>query len=666
MAYFAKISAGIIVCLLFVGKHLFALENQDTTVHLVAKGEDIRISLAWTTANHGNIQWQVSQGEDSWTDIPSAVTKNLKLKADTDAWYRAVVTSGTCDTVYSVITALNVLNVLTLKTDSITDTRGVVFCSVDTTAGKISETGVLIDTKSIPDSASTRLPDTSGKDAYTISIEHLIPGETYFVRVYQKLLYGKMLMGNILSFTTHKIHTVNRLDLSDSTATLWYTITGDTTSLAHGVFYSTVIPDTNSVAQPGVREGNKLKSLISGLEAGSSFYAIPYFRKYNTYYTGDTVHFMTYSDYSQALADTSTFTISHKITWKPYATATKISQPGYYADYGRVKRIGESDTLLLVYHGGENNQDWLNVYLRKSYDNGLTWQDQQIMADVSQSSGYWRFCNPELIQLANGWILLSYIANGNPETNDNCFVHVLTSKDHGKTWEGPAAIVTGRSWEPAMVQLPHGEIEMFYSSEADWWLPEEGEYMEQKIHMIHSTDNGQTWSYPKTVAYYPGKRDGMPVPLLLQGNRGIVFGIETVNANKSPYMIRRELAGPWVLTTSNYENGPYRQVIDGFSGHGGAPYLLQLPTGETVLSVHIYKGGDWHQNNYMQVMVGDNEAKNFTNLTTPWGVLPVNESAVNNSLFLKDSTTIIAISGRNFPNGSGGIYWLEGTIVPVE
>ena len=68
----------------------------------------------------------------------------------------------------------------------------------------------------------------------------------------------------------------------------------------------------------------------------------------------------------------------------------------------------------------------------------------------------------------------------------------------------------------------------------------------------------------------------------------------------------------------------------------------------------------------MQVMIGDNEARHFTNLSTPWGVLPVNESAVNNSLFLKDSTTIIAISGRNFPDGSGGIYWLEGTIVPVE
>ncbi len=367
-----------------------------------------------------------------------------------------------------------------------------------------------------------------------------------------------------------------------------------------------------------------------------------------------------------AVVDTSGFSVGHKIVWQPYANAKKISQPGFYADYGRVKRVGNSDTLLLVYHGGENNQDWLNVYMRKSYDNGVTWQDQQVMADISKYTNYWRFCNPELIQLANGWILLAYIANGNPETNENCYIHLLTSKDRGKTWEGPALIQTGRSWEPSMVQLPQGEIEMFYSSEADWWPSGEGEYMEQEIQMIHSTNNGRTWSFPQTVAYYPGKRDGMPVPLLLQGNRGVVFGIETVNASHSPYIVKRELASGWKLTTTNFDNGPYRWVVSNFSGHGGAPYIIQLPTGETVLSAHIYKGGNWHQNNFMQVMIGDKDAKHFTNLTTPWGSLPVNESAVNNSLFLKDSTTIIAVSGRNFRDGSGGIYWLEGTIVPVE
>jgi hypothetical protein len=268
--------------------------------------------------------------------------------------------------------------------------------------------------------------------------------------------------------------------------------------------------------------------------------------------------------------------------------------------------------------------------------------------------------------LNNGVLMLAYAANGKPETNANCYIHVLTSKDRGETWQGPLLIQTGRSWEPSMVQLPGGEIEMFYSSEAKWWPADQGEYLQQEIHVIHSTDNGKTWSYPETVAWYPGRRDGMPVPLLLQGNRGVVFSIETVNSATSPYIISRDLADNWTLTTSGFENGPYRWLSGYFSGHGGAPYLLQLPGGETILSAHIYRGGDWHQNNYMQVMIGDKDARNFSSLSTPWGILPVNESAVNNSLFLKNSTTIVAVSGRNFPDGHGAIYWLEGDIQTIE
>jgi hypothetical protein len=75
--------------------------------------------------------------------------------------------------------------------------------------------------------------------------------------------------------------------------------------------------------------------------------------------------------------------------------------------------------------------------------------------------------------------------------------------------------------------------------------------------------------------------------------------------------------------------------------------------GRSVLSAHIYRGGDWHQNNYMQVMIGDNNAKNFSQLQLPGGLYLLIKSAVNNSLFLKDQETIVAVSCRMFPDGSG-------------
>jgi hypothetical protein len=272
---------------------------------------------------------------------------------------------------------------------------------------------------------------------------------------------------------------------------------------------------------------------------------------------------------------------------------------------------------------------------------------------------YWRFVTPEILYLQNGWILIAFEANARPEENESS-VQILISKDSANTWEPPVIYKTGRTWEPSMVQLPNGEIELFYSSEAAWWpdFP-----LFQDIQVIRSTDNGLSWSDPQVVAYYPQKRDGMPVPLVLQDNKGVVFAIETVDAPESPYIIHRDMNSPWILTVSNFENSQYRWLEDGFTAHGGAPYIIRLPTGETVLSAHIYRGGDWHQNNYQQVMIGDNKAKNFEGLQYPWGTLPWGQGAINNSLFLKNDTTIVTISTRMF-DGKGGIYWLEGEILP--
>jgi hypothetical protein len=99
----------------------------------------------------------------------------------------------------------------------------------------------------------------------------------------------------------------------------------------------------------------------------------------------------------------------------------------------------------------------------------------------------------------------------------------------------------------------------------------------------------------------------------------------------------------------------------GFDGFGGAPYLSQLPTGETIISSHIGRRGDWHQSN-MQVMIGDNEARNFEGAAYPWGDLPLQEGAIMTSIFIKDENTVVLVTSRNHSSGGSAIYWLEGTI----
>ena len=61
---------------------------------------------------------------------------------------------------------------------------------------------------------------------------------------------------------------------------------------------------------------------------------------------------------------------------------------------------------------------------------------------------------------------MQFIGNANPETNPNCQVFVSISKDNGNTWGDPITVGRGRCWEPQIVQLPGGELELLVSSEA--------------------------------------------------------------------------------------------------------------------------------------------------------------------------------------------------------
>ena len=91
------------------------------------------------------------------------------------------------------------------------------------------------------------------------------------------------------------------------------------------------------------------------------------------------------------------------------------------------------NTLLLTYHGGDgtdgNTDHWQNIYLQRSADNGQTWSSPEKMMDYSKKFstldyGWKRFADPPFTLLSNGWILMQFVGNDNPETNQNCQVFV--------------------------------------------------------------------------------------------------------------------------------------------------------------------------------------------------------------------------------------------------
>jgi hypothetical protein len=297
-----------------------------------------------------------------------------------------------------------------------------------------------------------------------------------------------------------------------------------------------------------------------------------------------------------------------------------ISHDVPQANYGRIHRIN-GDTLFLVYRNGQQ-KGHINIALRKSFDSGKTWEPVQILVKDNDPD-YYGFGGGELLVLQNGWVVLTYEGRGLPDNNVKNNIQVKISKDKGESWGDPIIVARGRSWEPAMVQLPDGEVQLFYSSEAKWWPSPEPR--PQEILMIRSMDNGLSWTEPETVAYTENKRDGMPVPLLLKDNKGIVFTIEGVGLAHSPWIIYSSITDNWNFSDlPTVQNNRRWLAVENI--YGGAPYLVQLPTGETILSCHINGGRNiskWRFST-MAVFTGDEEAKNFRDSLIPGRIfLPV-------------------------------------------
>ena len=345
--------------------------------------------------------------------------------------------------------------------------------------------------------------------------------------------------------------------------------------------------------------------------------------------------------------------------------AKKVSHAVYFAEYGRIKRL-DGDTILLTYHCGSKENEWDNIALRKSADNGKTWSPAQIIVPDNDPH-YNGFSTPDLSVLKNGWLLLAYSGRGIPDDSTHNNLQVRISKDKGETWGGVNIVALGRCWEPGIVQLPDGEIQLFFSNEI---LSSKGARFryEQKVMMITSRNNGISWSVPKMVAFTPGCRDGMPVPIILKDNKGIVFPIEAVYNKKSPEILWASMKARWNYKgVGTVKNG--RRWYGGVNPiWGGAPYRLQLPTGETVISMQTEGGRsidryrEW-KNNTMLVMVGNSMAKNFSNISRPYPNLPEDHGAYFSSLFLKNDSTLVLVSTRTFPDKNSGIYWKEGHIL---
>ena len=351
-----------------------------------------------------------------------------------------------------------------------------------------------------------------------------------------------------------------------------------------------------------------------------------------------------------------------RIAWD-YRSMEQLAARGTYP---RLLRLKDS-SLAVVYESGTGS-----TVLIRSSDNGNTWSVPATIFSPFTSTGNGastrvNCANPELIQLQNGNLISG--CNYRPEADGIApfSIALKRSSDNGLTWTDSLVVFHAETrfadgcWEPSFLQLPDGELQLYFANEKPYTSSNE-----QEISMLRSEDNGRTWTdQPVTVSFRWQHRDGMPVARVV--NNEIVVVIEDNNNGQfKPYTVRCDLPDNWPSPVSgDSPNRSYAlsETVDNRI-YMGAPYLLVLPSGETIISYQTNRNrsSDWELST-MEVAIGDKTAHDFGMCATPFQV-PVNREAKWNSIALWDEHTVVALTSSNFKSEAIAPWLIKGYLIP--
>ena len=355
-----------------------------------------------------------------------------------------------------------------------------------------------------------------------------------------------------------------------------------------------------------------------------------------------------------------------RIAWD-YATLKQLSPASAnYSGYARMIQLHD-ESLFCVYESDKT------TYAIKSVDGGKRWSEPMIIAAPENDIAC---AVPEVLQLHDKSIMVSYnlrppVKNTDPVKRFS--IQVIRSMDGGETWTKPVEVYKAGfefrngCWEPAQIQLPSGEIQLFIANEGPYT-----QSSEQEITMFRSLDQGATWSKGEQISFRSGHRDGMPVPLLLQNNQEILVAIEDNGISGKefkPAIIRTSTADCWNNAPVQGSDVSREYAMDKTAlipetKYSGAPYLRQLPMGEVILS---YQGNErrkdfqWDRSD-MIVTIGNSEGRNFNRKSTPFYISDPSKTALWSSLCVQNDSTVLALTSTN-AYGKTAVWMIKGHVL---
>ena len=312
-------------------------------------------------------------------------------------------------------------------------------------------------------------------------------------------------------------------------------------------------------------------------------------------------------------------------------SVTKDSRPVY----PRFIRTDAGDHLLF-YHTGvttsSGGTSWAGnecQYLRSADLINWTWEKKLLSAyaitDCAGKSNKRVYAGANMAKLANGNILLvastRAVSNYRERNADNGLA-IRISHDNGLTWDAEQIVYVGTNWEPMPVVLPSGRIHIYYTDSkklSEGAFGTGKEVISSGTSYIWSDDNGKTWNGGSNnaaehllsfaqVRYEYGSQlimtDQMPAVIALNNSNKLAAAAESFIGGAN-YTSHISLA--YTDETGSWGTPDSRGVLpkdrnDNFI-LGSAPYLVQFPSGESVLA--------YNRNSVFYMRQGNAEARNF-------------------------------------------------------
>ena len=300
--------------------------------------------------------------------------------------------------------------------------------------------------------------------------------------------------------------------------------------------------------------------------------------------------------------------------------------------YSRIKRLPNGSYMLMWQRGAATRSDnnGMDTYYALGNDifgwtyKGCLFEHNDKAPGCKGGTVARYYTCPELLVLRSGELIAvnSFWAPSTYSIRDNRGDHGLAikrSSDNGQSWSEESIIYYGQCWEPFLLEMPNGEIHCYFT-EARPWISSS----HSGTSLVLSKDGGKTWTpepgsdpyrvMRKTWWHASSKMnkftDQMPVGIDICGTGKLAFAMEDVDSETSTStshsvaMLYSPGTPGWKYLDGD-ETGPSTRT-DKIGRDACAPYLVQFPSGETILS-YSRENGTWP---YCYKM-GDASARNF-------------------------------------------------------